>query len=90
MKYTRLRNSGLKVSKIALGCMSFATGGRRGAWTPGDDAAEPIFRQALDLGITFWETANVCGAGTLEEIVGRAITKLTRRDDLVITTKLNF
>lgn len=90
MQYTRLGSSGLKVSRITLGCMSFGTG-RYGSWTlASDEAAEPIFRQALDLGITFWDTANVYGQGTSEEIVGRAIAKLTRRDDIVLATKLNF
>lgn len=90
MQSTRLGNSGLKISRIALGCMSFGTG-RSGTWTlASDEAAEPIFRQALDLGITFWDTANVYGIGTSEEMVGRAIAKLTRRDDIVLATKLNF
>lgn len=90
MQYTRLGNSGLKVSRLALGCMSFGSG-RYGSWTLStDEAAEPIFRQALDLGITFWDTANVYGMGTSEEIVGRAIARLARRDDIVLATKLNF
>jgi aryl-alcohol dehydrogenase-like predicted oxidoreductase len=88
MDYTRLGRSGLKVSRLALGCMSFGAG-RYGSWTLADDAAaEPIFRQALDLGITFWDTANIYGMGTSEEIVGRAIKKLERRDDIVLATKL--
>ena len=90
MDYRRLGNSGLKVSRLTLGCMSFGAG-RYGSWTlASDEAAEPIFRQALDLGITFWDTANVYGMGTSEEIVGRAIAKLARRDDIVLATKLNF
>ena len=90
MKYSRLGSSGLKVSRLTLGCMSFGTGGRNGTWTLDDAAAEPIFRQALDLGITFWDTANVYSSGTSEEIVGRAIAKLARRDDIVLATKLHF
>ena len=90
MQYTRLGNSGLKVSRITFGCMSFGTGGYSGVWSLGEAEAEPFFRQALDLGITFWDTANVYGQGTSEEIVGRAIAKLTRRDDIVLATKLNF
>ncbi|CAI7977056.1 1-deoxyxylulose-5-phosphate synthase YajO [Frankia sp. Hr75.2] len=88
MEYTRLGNSGLKVSRIALGCMSFATGAPQMQWTLDDDAAEPLFRQAVDLGITFWDTANIYGAGTSEQIVGRAVRKYTRRDDVVLATKL--
>ena len=78
MEYTRLGSSGLKVSRIALGCMSFGDTSRRlNEWALDDEAAEPIFRQALELGITFWDTANIYGIGSSEEIVGRAITKYT-------------
>jgi 1-deoxyxylulose-5-phosphate synthase len=90
MEYTRLGTSGLKVSRIALGCMSFggSDGGR--GWALDDDAAEPIFRQAVDLGITMWDTANVYSGGTSEEITGRAIKKYTRREDVVLATKVYF
>jgi aryl-alcohol dehydrogenase-like predicted oxidoreductase len=91
MEYTRLGPSGLKVSRIALGCMSFGDTSRGfNEWALGDEAAEPIFRQAVDLGITFWDTANVYGFGTSEEIVGRAIRKYTRREDVVLATKVHF
>lgn len=91
MDYTRLGTSGLKVSRIALGCMSFGDTSRGfNEWALDDDAAEPIFRQALELGITFWDTANVYGYGTSEEIVGRAIKKYARRDDIVLATKVFF
>ena len=88
MHTVRLGTSGLKVSRIALGCMSFGTPSERLPWTLDDTAAEPLFRQALELGITFWDTANIYGHGSSEEIVGRAIAKLTRRDDIVLATKL--
>ena len=89
MQYARLGTSGLKVSRIALGCMSFGDRSR-GAheWSLDDAAAEPIFRQALELGITFWDTANVYGRGTSEEITGRAIKKYTRREEVVLATKI--
>lgn len=91
MEYTRLGQSGLKVSRIALGCMSFGDTSRGfNEWALGDDEAEPIFRQAVDLGITFWDTANVYGFGSSEEIVGRAIRKYTRREDIVLATKVHF
>jgi aryl-alcohol dehydrogenase-like predicted oxidoreductase len=92
MEYTRLGSSGLTVSRIALGCMSFGDGSRGGRpeWVLDDDAAEPIFRQALDLGITFWDTANVYSSGTSEEIVGRALRTYTRREDIVLATKVFF
>ncbi len=87
MQQTQLGSSGLRVSRIALGCMSFGDG-TRATWALGDEAAEPIFRQAVELGITFWDTANIYGLGTSEEIVGRALKKYTRRDDIVLATKL--
>jgi 1-deoxyxylulose-5-phosphate synthase len=91
MQYTRLGTSGLKVSRIALGCMSFGDTSRGfNEWALDDQAAEPIFRQAVELGITFWDTANVYGFGTSEEIVGRAINEYTRRDDVVLATKVFF
>ena len=88
MEYTRLGTSGLKVSRIALGCMSFATGGRQGAWALDAQGAEPIFRQAVELGITFWDTANVYGQGSSETLTGEAVRKYTRRDQVVLATKL--
>jgi 1-deoxyxylulose-5-phosphate synthase len=91
MEYTRLGKSGLKVSRIALGCMSFGDTSRGfSEWALDDAAAEPIFRQAVELGITFWDTANVYGYGSSEEIVGRAITKYGRREDVVLATKVHF
>jgi 1-deoxyxylulose-5-phosphate synthase len=91
MEYTRLGGSGLKVSRIALGCMSFGDTSRGfNQWALDDAQAEPVFRQAVELGITFWDTANAYGYGTSEEIVGRAIRKYTRRADIVLATKVFF
>ncbi len=91
MEYTRLGSSGLKISRIALGCMSFGdTSKGFNDWALDDDGAEPLFRQALDLGITFWDTANVYSVGTSEEIVGRAIKEYSRREDVVLATKVFF
>jgi aryl-alcohol dehydrogenase-like predicted oxidoreductase len=91
MEYTRLGSSGLRVSRIALGCMSFGEADRgTNQWSLGDEAAEPIFLQAIELGITFWDTANAYSAGTSEEIVGRAIRKYTDRDSIVLATKVFF
>ncbi|MER5757616.1 aldo/keto reductase, partial [Streptomyces sp. NPDC002088] len=87
MQYTRLGTSGLKISRIALGCMSFGDTSQM-PWALDDDGAEPIFRQAVESGITFWDTANIYGNGTSEEVVGRAIKKYTKRDDVVLATKL--
>jgi 1-deoxyxylulose-5-phosphate synthase len=88
MQYTRLGTSGLKISRIALGCMSFGRPGTGRDWALDADEAEPIFRQALELGITFWDTANGYGAGTSEEITGEAIGKYTSRDQIVLATKV--
>ena len=91
MEYTRLGTSGLKVSRIALGCMSFGDTSRGfNQWALDDVAAEPVFRQAVELGITFWDTANAYGFGTSEEITGRAIKKYSRREDVVLATKVFF
>jgi len=91
MQYTTLGSSGLKISRIALGCMSFGDTSRgEREWALDDDGAEPLFRQAVESGITFWDTANAYGYGTSEEIVGRAIRKYTRREDVVLATKVFF
>ncbi len=91
MKYTRLGTSGLKVSRIALGCMSFgdpASGHL--PWSLPQDDALPFFRQALDLGITFWDTANVYSYGDSERIVGEALRRFADRDEIVLATKAHF
>ncbi len=91
MEYTRLGSSGLRVSRISLGCMSFGDTSRGfNDWALGDEEAAPLFQQAVELGITFWDTANVYGIGSSEEIVGRAIGKFSRREDIVLATKVNF
>ncbi|MFE4772938.1 aldo/keto reductase [Streptomyces sp. NPDC056713] len=90
MEYTRLGTTGLKVSRLALGCMSYGdpTVPRAHPWALTEDKAAPFFRQAVELGITFWDTANVYQAGTSEEIVGRAIREYSRREDIVLATKV--
>ena len=91
MQYTTLGSSGLKISRIALGCMSFGDTSRGfNEWALDDTAAEPLFRQAVELGITFWDTANAYGYGTSEEIVGRAIRTYARREEVVLATKVYF
>jgi aryl-alcohol dehydrogenase-like predicted oxidoreductase len=91
MEYRRLGNSGLRVSRIALGCMSFGDTSRGfSEWSLGYDDARPFFQQAVELGVTFWDTANVYGFGSFEEIVGRALQKYSRREDIVLATKVHF
>ncbi|MFG2409545.1 aldo/keto reductase [Streptomyces brevispora] len=90
MEYVRLGTTGLKVSRLALGCMSYGDPTVPGAhpWALTQDKAAPFFRQAVELGITFWDTANVYQAGTSEEIVGRAVREYSRREDVVLATKV--
>ncbi len=91
MEYTRLGKSGLKVSRIALGCMSFGDTSRGfNQWSLGEAEAGPFFAQAVELGITFWDTANVYCFGSSEEIVGKAIRTYSSRDQVVLATKLHF
>ena len=91
MRYARLGESGLKVSRIALGCMSFGDTSRGfSEWSLGEEESQPFFAQAVELGITFWDTANVYSFGSSEEIVGRAINTYARREDIVLATKLHF
>jgi aryl-alcohol dehydrogenase-like predicted oxidoreductase len=91
VKHTALGTSDLQISRVALGCMSFGDTSRGyNEWALDDEAAQPFFEQAVELGISFWDTANVYGFGTSEEIVGRAVKKYARRDEIVIGTKLFF
>ncbi|MBD3783300.1 MAG: aldo/keto reductase [Micrococcales bacterium] len=90
MEYTRLGSTGLTVSRVALGCMTYADASRGfHAWALDEEASGAFFRQAVELGITFWDTANVYSAGTSEEFVGRAIRRYTRREDVVLATKVH-
>jgi aryl-alcohol dehydrogenase-like predicted oxidoreductase len=91
MEYVRLGKTGLKVSRIALGCMSYGDPKSTSAhlWSLDDEDAQPFFRQAVELGVTFWDTANVYQHGTSEELVGRAITRYSRREDIVLATKVH-
>jgi 1-deoxyxylulose-5-phosphate synthase len=90
MEYLRLGSTGLEVSRLVLGCMSFGEP-KRGAhpWTLDEESSRPLIRQALEEGINFFDTANVYSAGTSEEIVGRALRDFGRRDELVIATKVH-
>ncbi|MGA1837185.1 aldo/keto reductase [Herbiconiux sp. 11R-BC] len=90
MEYRRLGSSGLTVSRLALGGMSFADPDPATPWTLDAEAAGPLFRQAVELGITFWDTANAYGKGSSERIVGKAIREYSTREDIVIATKIYF
>ena len=91
MQYTELGNSGVKVSRLCLGCMSFGDpASKMHAWTLDPDQSEAIIRHALDLGINFFDTANTYSAGTSEEYLGRAIRKNVARDKVVLASKVYF
>ncbi len=89
MRHVKLGHTGLEVSEICLGCMSFgdATRGNH-EWTLGEEDSRAIIRQALDAGINFWDTANVYSDGTSEEIVGRALKDMVGREEVVLATKV--
>ena len=91
MQYTNLGSTGLTVSRIALGCMSFGDPGSGfQSWTLNEEDSQPYFQQAVELGITFWDTANVYSRGGSEEIVGRAMRKYASREQIVLATKVFF
>jgi 1-deoxyxylulose-5-phosphate synthase len=90
MDYARVGGTGLVVSRIGLGCMSYGDAVRSvHPWTLDEETSQPFFSQALDLGISFFDTANVYSDGTSEEILGRALKRLARREDLVVATKVH-
>ena len=88
MKYSRLGATGLEVSRICLGCMSFGAPHAERPWTLDLDAARPLFRKAWEAGINFYDTANVYAEGSSEEITGTVLKELGRRDEMVIATKV--
>lgn len=89
MRYTRLGSTGLDVSAICLGCMSYGAPDQgTHPWSLDEDASRPFIREALDAGINFFDTANVYSLGSSEEIVGRALKDMAKRDEIVIATKV--
>jgi 1-deoxyxylulose-5-phosphate synthase len=89
MNYVNLGKSGLKVSRLCLGCMSYGVP-ERGAhlWTMGEEESRPYIKQAIERGINFFDTANAYSDGSSEEIVGRALRDFAKRDEVVIATKV--
>ncbi len=89
MDYVNLGSSGLRVSQICLGCMTFGQPDRgTHEWTLTEDDSRPIIKHAIDAGINFFDAANSYSAGSSEEIVGRALKSFVSRDDVVIATKV--
>ena len=90
MDYVKLGRTGLEVSRLCLGCMSYGEPDRGShPWTLPEGESRPFIRQALDHGINFFDTANVYSDGTSEEIVGRALKDFARREEIVLATKLH-
>jgi aryl-alcohol dehydrogenase-like predicted oxidoreductase len=90
MEYVKLGRTGLDVSRICLGCMSYGISDQGNhAWTLGEEESRPFIRRALEGGINFFDTANVYSLGTSEEILGLALRDFSRRDEVVIATKVN-
>ena len=90
METIKFGRTGLEVSRICLGCMSYGEPGRGShAWTLPEAESRPFIRKALDLGVNFFDTANIYSDGTSEEIVGRALNDLVPREEVVIATKVH-
>ena len=91
MQYTKLGKTGLDVSRLCLGCMTYGIP-ERGThpWTLDEEASRPFLRRALELGINFFDTANTYSDGTSEEIVGRALRDFAKREEIVVATKVYF
>jgi aryl-alcohol dehydrogenase-like predicted oxidoreductase len=90
MDYVNLGATGLQVSRVCLGCMSFGDPDRGNhSWSLPEDQSRPLIKQAVEAGINFFDTANVYSAGSSEEIVGRALAEYGDRDELVIATKVH-
>ncbi|WP_432026021.1 aldo/keto reductase [Streptomyces sp. 1222.5] len=90
MQYVKLGSTGLDVSRICLGCMTYGLPDRgTHEWTLDEEASRPLIKQALEAGVNFFDTANVYSDGTSEEIVGRALREFANRDEIVLATKVN-
>jgi aryl-alcohol dehydrogenase-like predicted oxidoreductase len=89
MQYVNLGNTGLKVSRLCLGTMTYGSSKWR-PWVLDEDAARPFFQRAIEAGVNFFDTADMYSVGMSETVVGRALREFTRRDDVVIATKVFF
>jgi aryl-alcohol dehydrogenase-like predicted oxidoreductase len=89
MDYVKLGRTGLDVSRISLGCMTYGEPERgRHPWTLSEEESRPLIKQAVELGVNFFDTANMYSAGSSEEIVGRALRDFCRREEVVVATKV--
>src|ERR1700730_3986607 len=90
MEYVKLGHTGMDVSRLCLGCMSYGMSERGGhQWVLNEQESRPFIKRALELGINFFDTANVYSNGSSEEIVGRALRDFAQRDEVVIATKVH-
>jgi aryl-alcohol dehydrogenase-like predicted oxidoreductase len=89
MQYAQLGHSGLTVSRICLGCMSYGTSKWR-PWVLDEADSKPFYRKALDLGINFFDTADMYSLGVSEEVTGRALREMANMEEIVLATKVNF
>src|SRR4030067_204492 len=90
MEYVRFGATGLKVSRICLGCMSYGGPTERWLWALDEENSRPFIQRALELGINFFDTANVYADGMSETVVGKALRDFASRDEVVIATKVYF
>ena len=89
MEYTKLGRTGIDVSRLCLGCMSYGEPDRgHPVWSLPEEAARPLIKHALEAGVNFFDTANLYSYGSSEEILGRALADFADRDEVVIATKL--
>jgi 1-deoxyxylulose-5-phosphate synthase len=90
MKYVKLGKTGLDISPISLGCMTFGDPNRGNhSWSLPEDESRPLIKQAIEAGINFFDTANVYSDGSSEEIVGRALKDFANRDEIVLATEVH-
>jgi aryl-alcohol dehydrogenase-like predicted oxidoreductase len=90
MEYVRFGSTGMKVSRICLGCMSYGRPTERWPWALDEEQSRPFIKRALELDINFFDIADVYSNGASEEVVGKALRDFARRDEVVITTKVYF
>ena len=87
MEYVKLGKTGMKVSRLCLGCMTFGTP-RWNEWVLDEDASRPFSQQAIENGINFFDTADMYSIGVSEEVTGRALRDFAKRDEVVLATKV--
>jgi aryl-alcohol dehydrogenase (NADP+) len=88
MQYVNLGKTGLKVSRLCLGCMTYGAKTERWRWALDENESRPFIKHALELGINFFDTANIYTEGAGEEVLGRALKDFAKRDDVVLATKV--